>query len=297
MLGDLAEEYAARAAAAPAAARRWLWWQAIALPGRRRRRSTPAALPSLPVEKHPMLQTLVADVRYAVRVLGRTPSFTLAVVAVLALGIGATTAIFSIVNTVLLRPLPFDDADRLVRLFHVPPQATFPGIPRFALSPANFYDWQREATAFEGMALYRGRSFTLTGSGAPRVDRRRPRSARASSTSCASGRRRGALFRPDEDAPGRPRRRDQRRLLAHPDGRRATCVGRSLTLDGEGYTIVGVMPASASLASWRPMARRPVGAARADRRGARRPREPQPAGGGAPEAGRRVPTRPGRSSR
>ena len=55
-----------------------------------------------------------------------------------------------------------------MRLFHVPPQATFPGIPRFALSPANFYDWQREATAFEGMALYRGRSFTLTGSGAPR---------------------------------------------------------------------------------------------------------------------------------
>ena len=194
-----------------------------------------------------MLQTLAADVRYAVRVLGRAPSFTLAVVAVLALGIGATTAIFSIVNTVLLRPLPFDEPDRLVRLFHVPPQATFPGIPRFALSPANFYDWQREATAFEGMALYRGRSFTLTGSGAPRsidVGRRRRRLLRRPARPAGAGPR----VPPRRGRARRPRRRDQRRLLAHADGRRADVVGRSLTLDGEAYTIVGVMPASASLA-------------------------------------------------
>ena len=253
VLGDLAEEYEARSAAAPAAARRWLWWQAVRCLVSPPPNRTPAALPSLPLEKHPMLQTLAADVRYAVRVLGRAPSFTLAVVAVLALGIGATTAIFSIVNTVLLRPLPFDDADRLVRLFHVPPQATFPGIPRFALSPANFYDWQREATAFEGMALYRGRSFTLTGSGAPRsinvatvgagfFDILRVRPAQ------------GRLFRPDEDAPGA-------RVVVISDGfwrtqmGGASVIGRSLTLDGEGYTIVGVMPASASLASWPPMAR------------------------------------------
>jgi putative ABC transport system permease protein len=253
VLGDLAEEFEARSAADPAAARRWLWWQVVRSLVSPPPNRTPAALPSLPMEKHPMLQTLAADVRYAVRVLGRAPSFTLAVVAVLALGIGATTAIFSIVNTVLLRPLPFDDADRLVRLFHVPPQATFPGIPRFALSPANFYDWQREATAFEGMALYRGRSFTLTGSGAPRsinvaavgagfFDVLRVRPAQ------------GRLFRPDEDAPGA-------RVVVISDGfwrtqmGGASVVGRSLTLDGEGYTIIGVMPATASLASWPPMAR------------------------------------------
>src|SRR5688572_33267041 len=103
------------------------------------------------------MQTFMADVRYAVRSLQRTPSFTLAGVAVLALGIGANTAIFSILNAVLLRPLPFPEPETLVRLFHVPPPATFPGIERFALWPANFYDWQRDARAFEGMALHRGR--------------------------------------------------------------------------------------------------------------------------------------------
>src|SRR5688500_5462839 len=115
------------------------------------------------------MQTFMADVRYAVRSLQRTPSFTLAVVAVLALGIGANTAIFSILNAVLLRPLPFPEPERIVRVCHVPPPATFPGSERFALSPANFYDWQRDARSFEGMALYRGRPLTLTGSGTPQA--------------------------------------------------------------------------------------------------------------------------------
>ena len=96
------------------------------------------------------MQTLISDVRYSVRSLLRAPSFALAVVAVLALGIGANTAIFSIVNAVLLRPLPFEEPDRLVRLFHVPPQSAFPGMHRFSVSPANFYDWQRERAAVRG---------------------------------------------------------------------------------------------------------------------------------------------------
>ncbi len=111
------------------------------------------------------MRTLAADLKYSVRVLTRAPGFALAVITVLALGIGANTAIFSIVNTVLLRPLPFDDPAHLVRIFHVPPQATFPGIRRFAVSPANFYDWKRRAQLFDGMALYRFRQFTLTGGG------------------------------------------------------------------------------------------------------------------------------------
>lgn len=73
------------------------------------------------------MRTLLADVRYASRVLFRAPSFTAAVVAVLGLGIGATTAIFSIVNAVLLRPLPFDEPQQVMRLYHVPPQDAFRG--------------------------------------------------------------------------------------------------------------------------------------------------------------------------
>ena len=110
-----------------------------------------------------MLRTLAADLRYAFRVLLRAPSFLIAVVAVLAIGIGVNTAIFSIVNAVLLRPLPFDEPGRLVRLFHIPPQSTFPGLKRFSVSPANFYDWKRDARLFERIAIYRFRQFALTG--------------------------------------------------------------------------------------------------------------------------------------
>src|SRR5919112_5708471 len=111
------------------------------------------------------MRRVIADVRYAWRVLFRAPAFSIAVIAVLALGIGANTGIFSIVNAVLLRPLPFGEPDRLVRLFHVPPQDTFPGMPTFSVSAANFYDWKRSARLFEGMAIYRFKQFTLVGSG------------------------------------------------------------------------------------------------------------------------------------
>ena len=202
-----------------------------------------------------MLRTLAADLRYAFRVLVRTPSFLIAVVAVLAIGIGANTAIFSIVNAVLLRPLPFDEPDRLVRLFHIPPQSTFPGLKRFSVSPANFYDWKRDARLFERMAIYRFRQFALTGgsdaesvvAGAVGTDffevvRGRPEL--------------GRLFLSEEDAPGRGH------VAILSDGfwksrfGAATDVeGRTLKLDGEAYTIVGVMPASFSVTSWAASAR------------------------------------------
>src|SRR4029453_12100924 len=112
-----------------------------------------------------MIRTLLSDLRYAWRVLLRTPSFTMAVIAVLGLGIGANTAIFSIVNAVILRPLPFVQPDALVRVFHEPPQNAFPGIHRFAVSPANYYDWKQDAQSFDSMAIYHFRQFTLTGGG------------------------------------------------------------------------------------------------------------------------------------
>jgi putative ABC transport system permease protein len=200
------------------------------------------------------MRSLLADVRYAVRVLTRTPAFSLPVVVVLALGIGANTAIFSILNAVLLRPLPFPGQDRIVRLFHVPPPATFPGVKRFSLSPANFYDWQRDARSFEGMALYRGRGFTLTGSGTPRTilagavgpgffDILGARPAQ------------GRVFRADEDVPAS-------RVAVVSDafwktslGAVPDALGRTLKLNDEAYTIIGVMPPDFALASWFPTGR------------------------------------------
>src|SRR5690348_17052449 len=115
--------------------------------------------------------TLSQDFRYGWRTIRKNPGFTTVAVLVLALGIGANTAIFSVVNAVLLRPLPFDQPDRLVALYHTPPQTSFPGIPLFSVSPANFLDWQARSKSFEAMSAYHGREYTLTGKGQPEAVR------------------------------------------------------------------------------------------------------------------------------
>ncbi|HEX2442509.1 MAG TPA: ABC transporter permease [Vicinamibacterales bacterium] len=256
VVGDLEEEFFARSSDSPRAARAWFWWQAVRclVSPPPVNRDLPSAQSS-PSPGDSIVQTLIADIRYAFRVLLRAPSFALAVVAVLALGIGANTAIFSMVNSVLLRPLPFEEPDRLVRIFHVPPQDAFPGMPTFAVSPANFYDWKRDARRFERMAIYRFRQFTLTGAGTAEsivagavgadffeIVRVRP----------ALGR----VFLPEEDSQAR------RQVVILSDrfwkshfGAAPDVVGRSLRLDGEPYTIVGVMPASFSVAAWGATAR------------------------------------------
>ena len=196
------------------------------------------------------MRTVLADVRLALRVFVRTPGFALAAIGVLALGIGANTAIFSLVNTVLLRPLPFDQPDGLVRLFHVPPQSTFPNTPRFSLSAANFYDWQAAAKKFEGMALFSGREFVLTGQG-------------EASTVIAGALGAGFLrivrvqpalgrdFLPEEDQPGKGQvvilsdRFWRTRLGARPNA-----IGETLMLNNQPFTIVGVMPASFAVRAW-----------------------------------------------
>ncbi len=198
------------------------------------------------------MRTLFADLRYAVRVMSRTPSFAVAVVSVLALGIGANTAIFTIVNAVLLRPLPVEEPDRLMRIF-----TRTPGGRLFELSPGKFYDWQRDAQSFEGMAMYPCcglRELALSGTGAART---------VSATAVTAGffeivRARPALgrvFRQEEDTPG------GKYVVVLSDrfwrtefGGNPDVIGRTVKLNDEAYTIVGVMPASASVASWTAMA-------------------------------------------
>ena len=113
----------------------------------------------------PSLESLIRDLRYGARTLLRSPGFALAGIVILGLGVGVNSAIFTVVNAVVLQPLPFKDADRIVRVWHTPPQATFPGMKQFALSPANFFDWQSESTSFEAMAMYGSGRPTLTGHG------------------------------------------------------------------------------------------------------------------------------------
>src|SRR5712692_8617392 len=114
------------------------------------------------------METLLRDLRYAARMLLKKPGFTLIAVVTLALGIGANTAIFSVINAILLRPLPFKDPQRLVWLWGVQPQ-----LSQGPHAPADFLDYQAQNSSFEQMAAFRNLSFTLTGDGQPeRIDGR-----------------------------------------------------------------------------------------------------------------------------
>src|SRR5690242_21232460 len=95
-----------------------------------------------------VMRALVTAVRYALRSLRKSPGFSVLTVALLALGIGANTAIFSLVRGVLLKPLPFPEPDRIVSVPHTPPQDIFPGRATFAVSPANYLDWKAQNDVF-----------------------------------------------------------------------------------------------------------------------------------------------------
>jgi putative ABC transport system permease protein len=187
------------------------------------------------------LDNLIQDLRYGVRTMMRAPGFTATAVLALALGIGANTAIFSVVNAVLLRSLPYDQPDRLVQVWHVPPQATFPGVAEFPASPANFLDWRNQARSFEGMSAYGRGSYTLTGSGEPETFRMIAVTDGMFSILHARPLL-GRGFVSGEDEPGH----EHEVVLSYGVWRRrfagnADIVGKNITLNAQAFTVIGVM--------------------------------------------------------
>src|SRR5689334_15536351 len=185
----------------------------------------------------PAIDSLIRDVRYGIRTLIKSPGFALAGIVILGLGIGVNSAIFTVVNAVVLRPMPFPDADRLMRVWHTPPQTTFAGMEVFALSPANFIDWDEQNQVFESMAIYRYGRRTLTGSGEPdAIIIGRASAAMLPMLGVTPIIGRG--FTKDDDRDGGPRTV----VLAEPFfktrfGGDASVLGKSITLDGVPHTV------------------------------------------------------------
>jgi putative ABC transport system permease protein len=179
------------------------------------------------------------DLRYALRMLAKNPGFTIVAVIALALGIGANSAIFSVVNTVLLQPLPYKDSDRLVMVWE---DASKHGYPRDTPAVANYIDWRDQNQVFEGMAAIADQSFNLTGAGDPeRLEGRRV-SANLFSLLGVDPQL-GRAFANEEDQPNSNRVAIiSHRLWQRRFGSDANIVGKALTLNGESVTVVGVMP-------------------------------------------------------
>jgi putative ABC transport system permease protein len=182
--------------------------------------------------------TLWQDIRFGVRTLAKRPGFALVAVLTLALGIGANTAIFSVVNAVLLRPMPFRDAERLVIVYE-----TTQSVPRDYVSVPNLEDYRAGSRSFEGFATFVPQSVNLTDAG-----KEPERVVGAFVTSnflpmLGVGPARGRAFLAEDDAQGGGRvavlghELWQRRFGADPE-----IVGRSLNFNGEPYTVVGIMP-------------------------------------------------------
>src|SRR5437660_441336 len=188
-----------------------------------------------------LMETLIKDIRYGIRGLLKRPGFTAIAVITLALGIGANTAIFSVINAVLLRPLPYHEPERLVTIWEESPQR---GMYQMPVSFANLRDWVDQNHAFEQISAYTFSNLNLSGAGEPA----RLGAVRASAnlfSLVGAVPLLGRPFLPEEDKEGANRVV----ILGHAlwqsrFGADSAIIGRSLTLDNQSYTVVGVMSSS-----------------------------------------------------
>ncbi len=190
-----------------------------------------------------MLQTLWQDIRYGMRILGKNPGFTAIAVLTLALGVGANTALFSVINGVLLNPLPFAQPNQLVTLSESKPNFEYGSI-----SYPNFRDWQKDNQTLSSLAVYRSYAFSLTGAGESQQVKGEFVS---SDTFPLLGVKPliGRTFVPGEDEIGAA----SIALLAEglwrrKFGAKEDILGKAIVLDGKSYVVVGVIPASFHIA-------------------------------------------------
>jgi putative ABC transport system permease protein len=200
---------------------------------------------------------MLTDFRFALRLLRKSPGFTLVAILTLALGIGANTAIFTVFDAVLLKPLPFAKPEQLVRIYNTGPQ-----LDDAPISPANFLDWQQQNRVFQEIAAYTGNVFTMLGEVPERLTGARVSAGFFNLLGVQPSL--GRPFRGEEDAYGR----NQVVILSHQlwqkrFGGRNDVIGQSLILNDKSLTIVGVMPADFTypdpqIQVWIPMAFSPA---------------------------------------
>jgi putative ABC transport system permease protein len=186
------------------------------------------------------MENFIQDLRFGIRVLLKTPGFTAVAVIALALGIGANTAVFSVVNSVLLKPLPYKDSDRLVLMFGMSLET---GRVRGSVSPPDFVDYRQQNTTLDRLAAVAGASFSLTGGD---DEPERIQSARVSEgffEALGTSPLYGRTFTAEEEQVGR----DQVVILGHGlwqrrFGQDPALLGQSITLNDKTYTVVGIMP-------------------------------------------------------
>jgi putative ABC transport system permease protein len=188
------------------------------------------------------MTAILQDVRYGFRMLLKSPGFTVVAVVALALGIGANTAIFSVINSVLLRPLPYADPDRLVVVWETNPNLGGNLQLRNEASPANYLDWKAQQTVFEDFGVFNWNTFNLTGGDTPEQLTGNPSTASIFSTLGVKPML-GRVISAEDDREGAPRvvllshKLWQRRFGAKPE-----IVGQQISLNNQSYTVIGVMP-------------------------------------------------------